>query len=253
MPSYKTYAIVEHAVNRFILPTLTFLAFSTLAANDAPEKPKLSLSAHSTLSIPADELQLSVGVITLRDTAEAALTENSSKMKSVIEALEAAGLPKSDYKTSQFNIHPTYTPYPKEAPQNWKPSINGYEVSNAIYIKTEKLDLAGKLIDAASKAGANSIDNIQFAIKDSRSRWDESIRQATLNALKDAEVIAAAANVKLVQLLSVSLENGNIITPQSSNMRYTKMMAVEAAPPIKAEDIEVTATVNIIYEIAPLK
>ncbi|MBA2728885.1 MAG: SIMPL domain-containing protein [Parachlamydiaceae bacterium] len=243
--------MLNHKILQMLLPALTLLATNVMASDSFDNRSKLSLTAHSTLSVPADELQLSIGVVTLSDTAEAALAENSSKMQAIIATIEAAGLPKSDYKTSRFSIHPNYTPYPKDPPQNWKPSIVGYEVSNAINIKTDKLDLAGKLIDTASKAGANNIENISFGLKDQRSHWDQSITQATTNAKNDAEVIARAANIKLVKLLEVSLENTNLIAPQQSDMRFTKFMAAEATPPIKAEDIEINSSVNVVYEIAP--
>jgi uncharacterized protein YggE len=210
---------------------------------------KLSLSAQATLSKPANELQLSIGIVTLSDTAETALAENSSSMQNIIDALHKTGLNEADYKTGRFSIHPTYTPYPKDPPHNWKPSINGYEVSNSLLIKTEKLDLAGKLIDAASKAGANSVENITFNLHDPRAHWDEVISLATQHAISDAQIIANAAKVQLGRLLSITLDSTGNATPRFNNVYFTKSAPNAALPPIEAGDIEITASISVSYEI----
>ena len=223
------------------------IASSCIAADPFKDLPKLSLSAKATISKPADMLQLSIGVITLKDTAEEALAENSSKMQSVIAALEKVGITKAEYKTGNFSIHPSYSPYPKDPPKNWKPAIVGYEVRNSLSIQTQQLKTAGKLIDAASKAGANSIENIHFGLRDTRMHWNEAISKATTNAANDAQVIADAAQVKIVRPLSITLENEQTIVPR--NVGYAKMMSAEASPPIEAGDIEITASINVVYEI----
>ncbi len=222
---------------------------SNLYAETVKEFPKLTLSAQATLHKPADELQMTIGVVTLAQDAEKALLENSTKMQAVIKSIEALGFTKSDYQTGRFNIHPTYSPPPKNPPPDWRPSINGYEVSNSIAIKTGQLTLAGKLIDTANKAGANSIENIHFTLHDPRSYWDEAIRTATANAINDAKTLASAGGVKLVRLHSISLEHANVITPRGNNVYFAKASS-ESAPPIEAGDVEITAGVALTYEIA---
>lgn len=213
-----------------------------------PDTSKLSLTAQATISRPADELQLTVGVVTLGNSAESALSENSTAMQSVIDALQKVGLSDTEYKTGRFSIHPTYTPYPKDPAPNWKPSINGYEVSNSVVVKTQKLELAGRIIDAASKAGANSVENIHFSLHDQRSHWDEVVSLATAHALSDAQVIAAAARVQLGRLLSIALDNTGHVSPRYDNVYFAKT-AGNAIPPIEAGDVELTASISVSYEI----
>lgn len=211
--------------------------------------PTITLSAQATIYKPADELHMTVGVVNAGEKAESVLSINSSKMQAVISNLETAGLTKGEYQTGRFSIHPTYTPYPKDPPPDWKPSINGYEVSNTVVIKTNKLDLAGKLIDAANKAGANSIENIHFNLHDPRSYWNEAMSTATANAINDAKVIAQAAGVNLGRLLSITLDNANAVIPRANNVYFAKSMGSESKPPIEAGDVTITASVSIVYEI----
>lgn len=223
-----------------------------MAGDATPEIPKLTLTAHSTIARPADELQLSIGVVTMGADASVALADNSSKMESVIAALQNAGLTNADYQTGLFSIRPTYTPYPKEPPPDWKPSIAGYEVSNSIAIKTQKLELTGTVIDAASKAGANSIENVHFDLHDPQAYWHEALSLATANAIGDAQVIAAAAHVQLGRLLSVSLNNNDQISPRGNNVFFAKAMgSAESLPPIEAGKVDIKASINVTYELIP--
>lgn len=218
-------------------------------ADHSLEYSKLTVSAQGTLTKPADELQLNIGIVTIKDTAGKALEENNQQMAAVIKSLQNAGLSNKDYETGHFSITPTYTPYPKEPPADWKPSINGYEVNNSIFIHTNAIDSAGKIIDAANKAGANHITNIRFALHDQTTFWKEAIALATTNAIQDAQAMAKAANIQLKRIISLTLDNTPYIKPRA-NMYAAKAMSYEAAPPIEAGDILITANVTITYEIS---
>jgi uncharacterized protein YggE len=139
---------------------------------------KLTLSASASISKPADELQMKIGVITYGLTAEEALQENSSKMRAALVNLELSGLTSDDYETNQFSIKPTYTPWPANPPPDWRQMINGYEVMNSILIHTRKLEMAGKIIDLANQAGANSINDIRFTLHSVRDHWTEALSAA---------------------------------------------------------------------------
>lgn len=218
---------------------------SLQAWND--DVPKLTLSASATILKPSDELQLKIGVVTLGKTAEEALAENSAKMQNILVALTSIQLTKEDYETSQFSITPTYTPYPKDAPADWRPSINGYEVTNTILIHTQRLGSAGQIIDAANQAGANSITDIRFGLRNSRDYWTEALTAAGSNAVKDAQAIAAATGVKLARVLSLSLNHAQVNSPQINFACMAKTR--ETVTPIEAGDVSITANVTIIYEI----
>lgn len=221
---------------------------SAKSGNGGRQTPKLSLSAEASIKKPADELRLNIGVVTIAPTAEEALAENSIRMEAVIKGLKEAGLSKGDYETGQFSITPTYTPYPKNPPADWRQTINGYEVRNTLLIHTPAIDSAGKIIDVANQEGANTIDNIRFALSDARLYSDEAVSRAIANAVHDAEVIAREANVKLVQILSISTDQSSA-SPQPHNLYLAKAMVSENAPPIEAGDVTLTARVSLVYEI----
>jgi uncharacterized protein YggE len=216
--------------------------------DDFEDVPKLTLTGQATLQKPADELNLSIGVVNRSANAQDALTQNSVKMQAVIDALEALGLTKADYQTGHFSITPTYTPYPKNPPPDWRAAIDGYEVNNSILIKTDKLGMAGQIIDTAIRAGANDIQNIHFSIRDLRKYWDEALAAATQNAFADAKVIADAAGVKIRRVLSIALNNTQLLLPKISSA-YLRTAAAESVPPVEPGDVNIQASVTVVFEI----
>jgi uncharacterized protein len=210
------------------------------------ETSKLTLISQATMLQTPDELQLTVGVVSIGDTAESALQTNNTNMQSVIQALDDIGLSKSDFETGRFNIHPLYAPYPKDANENWQPKITGYEVTNSILIHTNQLNLAGKIIDMTSKAGANKIDDIRFVLHNPHEYWGQVISQATTQAMEDAKTIAQAAHVSLVRILSINLDNTNMIVPRIA-LYHAKSNLMDT--PIEQGNVTLTASISIVFQI----
>ncbi len=229
---------------------LTIFAFFSIGSLDAlSDIAKLTLSASAKIQKPADELRLKIGVITRALTAEEALEENNFKMRNIIDNLQAIGLDKDDYETTQFSVNPTYSVRPNNPPSGWRQTINGYEVTNSILIHTDKLDMAGKIIDLSNKAGANKISDVHFALRSSRDYWTEALSAAGANAVKDAQAIAQATGVNLVRILSISLNNTYIRSPQVNLDALAMAKDSGSSTPIEPAQVFIEANVTLVYEI----
>jgi uncharacterized protein YggE len=244
---------------RFILPpAIACLALvAPWAAADDKEPggrgeapPTLTVRGDAELHKPADQMRLEVGVVTEDAEPSKALDLNSRRMQDVIKALQKAGLTEKEYETGRFSVRPQYERRPRNAGADWQPRITGYEVSNALSVRTRKLDLAGKLIEAANEAGANSIDSITFDLADPRTHRAEAIATATKNARADAATLAEAAGVRLVRIVSISLDDAGWRPPVASMARAGLAVAeAGGAPPIAPGEVTVRAAVTIVYEI----
>lgn len=228
----------------FILISSVFAQVQCSA--DEPFFPKLVVSGSSMFYKPANQLSITVSVVTQGETASKSLEANNLKMQAVIDNLKKTGLAKGEYQTGRFNIEPVYSIPPKNPPQDWKAVITGYDVTNSLNVRTPKLELAPAIIDAASAAGANKIANINFDLKDPQIYRTEAISAATANAIADATALANAANLKLVRVLNISMERPQIY-PRVEKMGFA-LAANET--PIVAGDVEVSANVSITYEIS---
>lgn len=232
--------------------SLTILNGAIAADDDDKNITKLAVRGTAELEKPADQLRLSIGVINEGRDATEVLEENSRSMTKVVAAVKKAGLTSDEYSTGRFRVMPVYSRRPRKPDPDWKPVITGYRVTNTINVKTLQLDLAAELIEAANKAGANSIDSISFTLSDPRKYRTEAIEEATRNAIEDATVLAETASLRLVRIFSITLDSAQ---PQAPTPMSRRMMmagaAMETTTPIEPGDVTIRASVNIVYEIAP--
>lgn len=225
-----------------------FMAMITQCHAEKPFFPKLTVNGSAHLEKPADEITFTLTVLTQAETSEKALSSNNEKMQDLVAALLEEGLVKGEYRTGQFSIQPVYTPYPKNPLPDFKPSIIAYDVTNSLTIKTQRLELAPLVIDAAAKAGVDQLSNIGFGIKDPRLYRSEAIAEATANAMQDAQVLADSAKVEIVRVLDIKLDQPQVRPYPGPNVQYLAKSA-NSALFLEAPDVELNANVTIIFQI----
>ena len=223
-----------------------FLALAAPAA--AQDSPSLTVAGQARLERPADELRLQLAVVTEAAEAAAATAQNSDQMERVLAALSRAGLDPGETTTGRFSVSPRYSHRPPQAQADWRPDIVGYRVENSIQVETRKIEMAGKLIDVAVRAGANSVRSISFGLSDDRAYRKEAIAEATAHARVDALALAEAAGVRLGRLLSARLDNA-AAPPVPVRMRAESFAVAASAPPIEPGDVSIHARVTLTYEI----
>lgn len=232
------------------VPAMQPAAFAFGAmADDRDETPVLSVRGTADVAQPADQLQITIGVVTENREADKALDENSSKMADIIKAIEGEGLTPDEYQTGRFRVQPMYTRRPRNAENDWVRSIESYRVDNTLIITTTRLEAAGDIIQAANKAGANEISNLAFTLEDPRKHRAEAIAKATRNAMRDAQTMANAADVELLGIRSITLDSSP--NPGPLPVMMGRAMASESAPApnITPGDVTLHAAVHIVYEI----
>lgn len=234
-----------------LFSVLLLLTSSNCFAKE-PFMPKLVVSGTAVLHKPADMLGLTLSVVTQAETVEEALAENNEKMHIIIDSVKNAGLEKGEFHTGQFSVQPVYSTPPRDMPYNWRASILAYEVTNSVCVQTQKLELAPALIDAASTSGATNISNINFSIKDTGMYRSEVITQATANAYRDAEAIAKAANIQIIRVLDIKLDQPQVFAPMGRDMHYM-MAKADSLAFIEAPDVDISSNIAITFEIASIK
>ena len=111
-------------------------------------------------------MEVTLGIITFGKNAAEALNENKERAQRVIASLKALGLSESDYQTGRFFVKPIYEKNSKGESEKGHGKISQYEAINGVRIKTQKIALADKIIEAAVAAGANELDQVEFNLTD---------------------------------------------------------------------------------------
>lgn len=194
-----------------------------------------------------DEARLTFAVETFEPTAGAAGAENARRMERLVEALTAAGIPRTDIETQHYMVHPEYVH--EEGVRDAR--LRGYRAMNQILVRTRELDRAGELIDVGLAAGANRVDGISFAVTDPAAGVAEALAEAVARARGSAEAIAGALGVRLGQVLDASTHAAPPRPmPYAQQRMDIEVMAATAAPtPIQPGEQTVTATVFLVFAI----
>jgi uncharacterized protein YggE len=239
----------EHA------PMLKLTAFAFAAAmlvaapalaEDKTVIPTLTSSAEGSVEVTPDIVNVTLGVVSNGKTAAEALAANSKDMNAAIEAIRGAGIAEKDIATSGFNINPIYAPRPDNRPDE-PAKVIGYEVSNQVTVIIRDLKASGAILDKVVAAGANQVTGISFDVADPAAPADAALKDAIAKARKKAELMAAAAGLKLVRIVSVTTDGA----ARPVFAAYDGMVRAAKAPtPIMAGSRTVSATATIIWEVA---
>jgi uncharacterized protein YggE len=217
-------------------------AFGQDAARNLP--PYVRVHGEATLSAEPDQAQIDVGVITQGATAEAASDANSIQAKAVIDHLKTAAA-SATIKTVNFSVNPNYS-YPKDG---GTPTILGYTANNTVRLEVDDVSLVRKIIDAATRSGANNVNRLNFTLKDEKPYRARALGDAASQARASAEALAASLHLQLGRVLQVEEGQPVIVSPA----RQVEFARAESATetPISPGNIDVHASVNITFELRP--
>ncbi|WP_103256801.1 SIMPL domain-containing protein [Tabrizicola aquatica] len=211
---------------------------SPALAQDAPA-PLLNVTGIGTVEAAPDMASLSIGVTTQGETAVAALAANSAAMEAVMARLATAGVEARDMQTSNLSVNPNWTGY-----DSGSPTISGYLAANMLTVTIRDLAGLGQVLDAAVQDGANTLNGLSFGFVNPGPLLDEARKEAVADARARAELLAAAAGVKLGRIVSIS--EG---TASESPIPLYKAELAAAPVPVAGGEMNVEAAVTIFYEI----
>jgi uncharacterized protein YggE len=197
----------------------------------------ITVTGTGTVTSVPNEAEFSLGLQTKGATAREALAANSEKMARVLAALESAGVDKSDIKTQDISVSPSYAE---------EGQVDGYTAGNSVSVKIHGLSNAGKVLDAASNAGANEIYGPSLSRSDQDELQGKALRDAVGDAREKAEALANAAGVELGSVTAIT--EGSSGGPEPYFAADARAMA-EKAVPIEPGTQDVQATVTVTFEI----
>ncbi len=131
----------------------------TIILPGAGQQNQLQVTGTATTKKSPDIAIAQIGVQTINKEVEPAVDENNKKAEAIISSLKQLGIAEKDIKTANFNIYPLRD-------YNNPNTITGFQVDNTISVTFRKLDIVGKGLQTAIKAGANNIYGIEFTLAD---------------------------------------------------------------------------------------
>jgi uncharacterized protein YggE len=210
-----------------------------------PPPPTITTTGEATVKRAPDRAFVSFASETRAPKPDEAQKLNAEAMTRIQQALRKAKIPADAIRTTAFDLR-EYVDW-----VNGKRVSRGYAVSNMIEARIDDVDSMGSVLDEAAQAGATTIANIRFDLKDRDSAEREALRLAVADARARAEAAASGANVRIAQIQSIEEQGGGRTPPPMPMMMRAEMAAKDTSTPIVSGELEIHAAVRLTATIEP--
>jgi hypothetical protein len=207
---------------------------------------RVSVTGEAFVQSQPDTAVLTLAVVTQNASASEAQAENASRTDAVVRAVRAAAGQGAEVKTGGYSLQPQYV-----YKQNESPTISGYMARNTVVVTTGELTRVGAVIDAAARAGANTVDSLSFTLRRDEAARRRALSEATREAFGKAQTVAEALGGRVARVYEVE-EGGAFVRPPVPIYAETRaMMAGGAAAqtPIEPGTLDIRAQVRLVAEI----
>jgi uncharacterized protein YggE len=177
-----------------------------------------------------DQATITAGVQVHAASAAAALSQCSTAASRVVSALRAAG--GRNLQTQQVSLQPQ---------TNDSGVTTGYIATNAVTADVV-VARAGALIDAATKAGATTIDGPSLSVADQTALYRQALGLALADARAKAEALARAGGFVVGSVTAVIEQSSSAPVPFAAS-------AAKDATPIEAGQQQIEADVQASFAI----
>lgn len=232
---------VKQAMKLAICALLGTLVFA------AEEPARVVARGEDSASAKPDQVKINIGVVTQAQTAAEAGSQNAKQSAAVIAELKQLVGATAEFQTSNYSLYPMYA-NPRAGS---KPSITGYQANNTVEVKLKDVSAAGKVIDAATKSGANQIQGIQFSLRDEQKLRAEALAKAAVQARANAQALASAMGLRVIRLLKIEDGEPARVFPVRGEVMMMQKAADAAPTPVEPGDVQVRATVTVTAEVGP--
>lgn len=238
-----TFAIAFVVVSLFVLQRAgLYLPVHITTSSVSSE---LSVVGEGKVDVVPDTAYVDVGVsFDSANTAPEAQTRLSDQNNKIVAAMKTLGIAEENIKTTNYSVSPNYV-Y-----EGGKSRQNGFVANSTITIKTDKIDLAGKIIETATSAGATQVGSARFVV-DKPENYREQAREKAINNAKDqAQKLATSLGITLGKVTNI-VES----TPQTPPMLYAEKAiglgaggGAPSTPNLQPGQETITSTVTLYFE-----
>jgi uncharacterized protein YggE len=236
MPRRLTIVSVLSAAALLLLPTpgRTQTNELTLPVNAGI----VATTATAHRRVPNTVVDVSVGIQTQGQDAAAVSRDLAQRSQALLGWLRAQGAER--LATEQVSFQPQ-----THEEKNGQQKIVGYTGSTTVSFRTTPAKV-GEILSGVLEHGANTIQQTSYAPKEEEEDKvrKELAQEATKSAMEQAEVVAAAANTRVIGVREVNVQPNGFVRPMPM-MRAQAMSAGAASPAVGTEAGDQDISVNV--------
>lgn len=206
----------------------------------------LVVSDVGEVSMEPDMAYIYLGAQAVASSAEETQTQVNERINAIRQVLKEHGVAEEHIQTSRFHVYPQH---------NW--NAQGNEITEERYraehmLEVQYMDIStlGELIDAASSAGANQIEQIQFALQNPEAAEYQALQQAIEKTASKAAAMAESAGKERGEVLQIADQAAQVNLPiQNYAIAEEATQESSRSTAIEAGEIQVTQRVDVIYQL----
>src|SRR5262249_10671335 len=230
-----------------LFAAVLLLSFAAGCGRNSNRTTKVTVAGRAPKKVEPDTAVIVLSVVTQSGQALTAQQENARKSAAVAAAVKNIGGSGAETKTSDYTLQPQY-----DYRDNRLPKIIGYNARNSIIITMTDLKNVGGVIDAASQAGANSIESVSFIVKQTSPARGHALAEATQQAMNKANSIAQALGGRVLRVVEES-EGATVGSEPRTAYDMEAREAISAtrmsSTPIAVGQLSIRSNVQLIVEI----
>lgn len=202
----------------------------------------ITVTGVGQVSAAPDMARVTMGVTHRAHTAEEAMALVSQDVAAILEVLKSSDVAARDMLTTGFYLRRIFD---RRSSQNGQPPKPiGFESGNMVTVRLREIAKVGRVIADVTKAGVNDVRGINFEIADTAPLMQEARKRAVRDAVARAQDYVEAAGVSLGKVREIREQGGR--APRGFAMAEARM--ADAAP-IEAGEVDLSASVTMIFEI----
>ncbi len=206
---------------------------------------ELAVVGEGKIDVLPDTAYIDVGVsfdsVNSADEAQKKLSDQNNK---IVVAMKSLGISEENIKTTNYSVSPNYV-Y-----EGGKSKQSGFLGNATVTVKTDKIDLAGRIIETAANAGATQVGSARFVVDKPENYREQARDKAIANAKDQAQKLASSLGISLGAVTNI-VES----TPSSPPILYAdKAMTSGAlggaagnAPDLQSGQQTITSTVTLYF------
>ncbi|MCF6408187.1 SIMPL domain-containing protein [Pseudalkalibacillus salsuginis] len=206
--------------------------------NIETSKPVMEVYGDGELTIDADEISLTIGVITEDPDVKTASAENARRSNQVLNALLNLGIPSNQIETVVYTIQPIY------AYENGQSIFKGFRVEHLYRVMINDVRSAGSVYDTAIRNGANFARDISFDVSNPKAFYLKALTIAYQDGIRKAVTLAQQMGVRLnqVPIKVVELKEREVVP-----LYKTQLLQSAGPTPIQPQKVTITAQMKIWF------
>jgi uncharacterized protein YggE len=237
--------MIRLAVPVAVLTLLAAILAVPASGQDVRDGRMRVLGRASIEAVP-DYVTVQVGISNRASSPTAALDQNSAVARKIIDFSKSFGIPERDIQTQSINLAPAYKSV-RDPSGAMRQEPDGYNASNMVRVKLGDLSRLGAFMRQVLDQGATNIAGVHFGVRDPEKLSDEAQAKAVEDAIRQAQVLAQAAKVKLGPIRDIARPPRNRFGADGEADMPARAAKIDV--PVEVGTIRITAEVEITWAI----